>query len=224
MFKVKLIFSVFVLSACCFTTSSIAKTVLFDFHISSSAMGDAGLAFDDAESSVSYLDPISGLSITAEAFLDGVSGGTDLNGTGNNGYFGVNAAGSGDDTDQLDGANGTESIVFSFSEDVTLLSMDFNAFGGSGGSGEDRVSISISSGFSTTMDGNDFTNDLFETSQLISTADTLTIAWVDGGGVGLQSLSVDFTPAIVPEPSTYAAIFGLLAFGLTVSYRRRHKS
>jgi hypothetical protein len=50
------------------------------------------------------------------------------------------------------------------------------------------------------------------------TDDTLTIT--DGGGYG-GGQGVSLTLAPIPEPSTYAVLAGLLAFGLVATHRRR---
>lgn len=183
--------------------------------------GDAGSDFDSL-SSASYTDESTGLEISGTALLAGDTNpsNTVFNQTGS--YFGVNASVSpaSDDTDQLDGDDGAESMVFSFNQDVTLTHIDFGAFSGSGGVGEDEVLVSISDGSSFTIFGDSYTNDTLITSEVLSTSQTLTISWIEGNGVSLEFITVDFSPA-VPEPSTYAALLGLAAAGFAFIKRRR---
>ncbi len=88
---------------------------VFEFHDGSSrqAVGDA---FDDEAGSATYT--LNGIILTAEAFLDGSSSGTILNGAGTS--FGVNATGSGDETQRIDNKLGNESIQFSFDRSGTF--------------------------------------------------------------------------------------------------------
>jgi hypothetical protein len=52
---------------------------------------------------------------------------------------------------------------------------------------------------------------------------TLTLAWLDDNAQGPspdQLLGLDNVTVAIPEPSTYAAIFGALALGFVVTRRR----
>lgn len=199
--------------------SASLNAITFEFQTASGS-DLAGTAFSGVAGEASYMDG-SGLTIFGEAFEDGNSTGTIFNRTSSS--FGINGAlGSADDTDQIDGDGGVESAVFSFSQNVVLTSIDFESFGGTGNPGDDLIAITISGGgFSLNVDGNDFTNDLVTVSQTITTSQTLTISFVDGNGVGLESISVDL--AVVPEPSTYAAILGAIALCGVIVRRRLKK-
>lgn len=185
----------------------------FNFHDGSALVG-TGIVFDDAEGSAQ--DTQGAFTLTAEAFLDGNSTGTALNGS-NSDSFGVNAAGTGDETSRFDNDLGIESMVFSFNIGGTFESIDLRFI-------EETVNEAVLSfdggntfelNTSTRLSTNDdFTiNEAFTAGQAI----TLQISASAGAGenFGLESFTV------VPEPN----IFGLLA-GFTglifVMLKRRH--
>lgn len=91
---------------------------VFEFQDGSSrqAVGDA---FDNEAGSATYT--LNGIILTAEAFLDGSSSGTLLNGSSS---FGVNATGTGDETQRIDNDLGNESIQFSFNLAGTFDKID----------------------------------------------------------------------------------------------------
>ena len=115
-----------------------------------------------------------------------------------------------------------ESLTFVFNEDVTLISIDLTSF-----SGEEEF----------TAAGVDFANDEATNLAGLPTSDSSDVFTFAGGGislpagtsfsleaggpagssVGLEALTIDFTPA-VPEPSSIA-LLGL--FGLSAVARRR---
>jgi len=90
---------------------SLQGQYVFEFH-TGSALGTAGTALDGQAGSVNYTQ--NGITLTAEAFLNGSSSGTTLNGASTS--FGVNDALDDEKTQRIDKENGGvgESIQFSF--------------------------------------------------------------------------------------------------------------
>lgn len=185
--------------------------VTFLFH--NGSVAGAGLDIDDAEGSAT--STVSGITMTAEAFTDGVSAGTDINGTGTS--FGINGSGS-DDTDRFDNDDGVESLVFSFDTAGTFDILDLNAVD----SGTDNGILSFAGGgtyqltsVTATSGSDDFAiGESFTAGQLI----TLTVHVTNATNFGLQSLTIT---SAVPEPSSFAALAGLAMLGFVGSRRRR---
>jgi hypothetical protein len=190
--------------------------ITFNFHDGAATIG-SGIDLDTAGSSGSSL--VSGVTLSAEAFLDGVTTGTVFNGTSTN--FGINATGVGDDTDRFDNGIGIESMVFSFNTAGTFNTIDLSVLGA------DAEAVLSFDG------GNSF--DLFEGSATETTGGatdlhTITESFLAGQEItlavsgtadpstnfGLQA----FTITAIPEPSTYALLFGGLALGF-VAWRKR---
>ena len=124
------------------------------------------------------------------------------------GTFGINSAG-GDDSQRLDG-DLSETVFFSFNQDVVVTEIDFASFG------ED--SQILLNGDTLLTEGN-IVNGL---SFAISAGDTfsieaISVAGTTGSDVGLQHITVSI-PHPVPEPSSLA-LLGL--FGSVAMIRRR---
>lgn len=98
---------------------SLQGQYVFEFH-TGSALGTAGTALDGQAGSVNYTQD--GITLTAESFLNATSSGTKINGAGTS--FGVNATGSGDETQRIDNDLGNESIQFSFNLAGTFDKID----------------------------------------------------------------------------------------------------
>ena len=159
----------------------------------------------DAETG-SFTDTATGFTANFTAIVAGNTG--MLNATGDS--FGVNATGGGDDTDQLDGVQGAESIAITFSGPVsaTLTAIDVVGFGDT-----DAGTIDIG-GVSTIVASG--TDSVIPThTELVG--NTLTIAHTAGNGFGLESLT--FHVKAVPEPSSLL-VLGAFA-GLGLCSRRR---
>ena len=162
--------------------------------------------------------------------------------------FGINAPGSGDDTDAFDNGLTSEAmqIAFNTSADVgvKIVSMEFDRLTGSGAAGDDAAfvqffdeSSSLQNSVTVTnantagddkanFNGVDFPELIFQPGSYFD----LSVA--DGNGFGLEILIVDIDPAYysagsggggsggaVPEPAAAAMLLIGLA-GLT-GYRRR---
>lgn len=195
--------------------SSLSAQITFVFHDGSSLVS-VGSAFDNEEGSATFEQ--GGVTLTAEAFLDGVSSGTDLNGSGDG--FGVNALGGGDVTARFDQANGIESIVFSFNVAGTFDSIDLRYV-------DESAEAVLSFDGGNTFDlfagsGNEISasDDTFTIAETVAAGQHITLSIANlGVNFGLEAFTI--TPSAIPEPSTYALIFGGLALGLVIWKRRR---
>lgn len=195
---------------CCFAYTASAQTTFF-FHNDADTIG-TGADFSGNAGSVQ--DTQGPFTITAEAFLDGTSVGNPFNGAGDG--FGINAAGTGDETQRFDNDNGIESMVFSFNIGGTFQSLDLQFIEEltneallifDGGTTYQLNTTNANSG------ADDFTiNEVFTAGQSI----TLTMSGLAPAGenFSLQSFTV------VPEPATYALLGGILAFAFTAMRRR----
>ena len=156
--------------------------------------------------------PADGLTVTLTGTTTAASG--TFNGT--SGTFGINSAGA-DDSQRLDG-DLSETIFFSFNENVEIVSVDFTSFG--------VDSEILVNGDTLLTEGNVVSFD--PGAFVISAGDTFSIEAISvdgttGSDVGLQAITVNvLAPAdpggVVPEPSSLA-VLGLL--GSVAAIRRR---
>jgi len=184
------------------------------FELTNDGVGQTGGAsgtngnFDFGTPTDTFTD--SGLTASFQALVEGSTG--DLNAAGSS--FGVNAEGTGDETSQLDGDLGNESIEITFSgSDIvaTLTSVEFSDFGdddaGTIELGEESFDVAsgvVETPFSSGLIGN-----------------TLTIAFTEGNGFSIDELVFHVKPSevAVPEPSSGLALLAIA--GLLVGRRRR---
>lgn len=161
-----------------------------------------------------------GLEITFQSFIDGVAGDANDNINATSSSLGVNESGSGDDTDELDGDNGLESILISFNSPGSISKIELDSISVNGFSGSDEGEFVIDGNVIAVTNGtNSFTSpfDLRSNSFLVRYTDTDAAL---GTGFGLQTLTLDITVAAVPEPSS----FGIAALCLcAITGRRRRR-
>ena len=135
-----------------------------------------------------------------------------LNGTTTS--FGVNAPGTGDETAQIDGDLGLESVAITFDTNVTFLDFTVSLL-----SGDDAGSWTIDAG-----SPNGFTTSGVKAVNTAFTANTttITISFVNpgtlGNGFSLDEFRVE-TVAAVPTPAALPAGLGLM--GLMMIKRRK---
>ncbi|HBR95214.1 MAG TPA: hypothetical protein DEA90_13720 [Opitutae bacterium] len=186
----------------CFALSASADTTFF-FHDGDATIG-TGLLFDNAEGSIQ--DTQGSFTLTAEAFLDGVSTGTDFNGAGSG--FGVNATGTGDETQFFDDDLGTESIIFSFDIEGTFVSLDL-----AGINIDDEATLSFSGG--GTYNLSNATDDFYTIGEAFTSGQEITLSTNAAGAIfSLESFTV------VPEPGTFALLSGCAALTFVMLRRR----
>jgi hypothetical protein len=160
---------------------------------------------------------VSGITLTAEAFLDGVSSGTQINGASSS--FGVNATGSGDETQRLDNDLGVESIVFSFDIAGTLDSIDLR-FIESSGTMEGELVFDGGNTYqlnSVTATG---TSDIATIGESFTAGQSITLRIHSSAPASTNFALEGITITAVPEPSSFAIFAGLSALGF-IGLRRR---
>ena len=204
-----LLLPIFILSI----THASAAIVAFSFHDGSNTIG-TGSSLESSGSSGTSL--VSGVTLSADALLDGVTTGTVFNGA--TGSFGINATGTGDDTQRFDNGLGVESMVFSFDVAGTFTSIDLRfieeaaneaVLSFAGGNSYELNTTTALSGADDFNIGESFTAGQLITLQISSSPDALV-----GENFSLES----FTINTVPEPSS-TALLGL--GGLALILRRR---
>jgi len=201
---------------------SASAQVTFIFHNGSDldTLGPVGTTFDDTEGAAQYTQE--DITLTAEAFLDGISAGTDLNGSGSDG-FGVNAVGGDTATARLDVTTGvgTESIVFSFDVAGTFDSIDLRYIESSG---EEEGLLVFDGGNtyqlnSVTATGSE---DIVTVGESFTAGQSITLTLHGSAATGTNFALENFTvTSAVPEPSSFAALAGLAMLGFVGSRRRR---
>ena len=197
---------------------SLHGQIIFSFHDGSTTLTSGSDLDSGGSTGTSTVD---GVILTAEAFLGGVTTGTVFNGA--TGGFGINATGAGDETQRFDNDLGNESMVFSFSVGGTFDSIDFEFIEDSAEAvlsfdGGNSYDIFAGSATETTGGTTDFhtITETFVAGQEI----TLSVSGTAAAGENFSLQAFTITSAI-PEPSTYALIFGGLALGIVMWKRRR---
>lgn len=114
---------------------NMTKTIVSVLGVSTLlTMNVSGVQFDLRDSSVEALDGSDSFSLSAGAITATLSavvvGGTGVFNRTSTG-FGINASGSGDDTDGIDGDNGVESVSITFDFDILLNSISASGFSSS---------------------------------------------------------------------------------------------
>lgn len=173
---------------------------LFTFNM----INKNGESWDGLSAGV-YTNTGSGLTLEASlsAYLNGnYSSGSQLNSTVSE--FGINAAGSGDDTALFDTNNGQEALWVSFNRAVTIKSITVSSFTGG----------NVETGAYQVADGSlvNFTaSGIYTVDSILSQGSYFKVIAVNEGGGNGWSLN-SFTVEAVPEPATIAILsFGGLA-------------
>jgi hypothetical protein len=188
--------------------------VTFEFH-TGSALGVTGSALDNASGQAT--STVGGITLTAEAFLDGVSTSNILNGASDS--FGVNDSGADDQTQRLDNHNGIESIVFSFDTAGTFTSINLRFIESSGTQEGELVfdggnTIQLNS---VTATGS---SDIATIGESFTAGQSITLR-VHSSAVADTNFSLEgITISAVPEPSSFVALAGLMMLGFAGSRRR----
>jgi len=176
--------------------------------------GAQGSAFDFNQNTGSYDPGVDSVTLSFAAFMDGALGdpNDDLNATTTN--FGINADGTGDDTDEIDvSVQGTEAIRITFNSPdpnviITLDLIDINSFTG------DPATFTIIGGSSTSITGN---GDILIGQDVTGK----TIEFLAAGTSVFGVEGIQFTTYAIPEPSSMAMMALSMVFMLQVRRVRR---
>lgn len=188
-----------------------AQTIEFVFF-NGTELSDLGSNFDNQVGSVSQTT--GSITLTAEAFLDGISTGTALNGGADG--FGINSQGTGDQTQRIDNINGFETFVFSFNTAGTLQSINLRYIE----EVDNEAILSFENGnsfnlnTSTALSGEDdfFINETFLPGQEIS----LRISEASSLG---ENFALDSITIAIPENSVSSLWMSLFSYSILLGSR-----
>ena len=164
--------------------------------------------------------------------------------------FGINAPGSGDDTDALDNGLASEAIRFAFDTPaavgIKVVSLEFDRMTGSGGTGEDQALLSfydesgtldnsvVVTNANTAGDDKANFNGVSFAEQVYNPGAFFDISVQDGNGFGLEKLVIEVSAALytgdsggggggvaVPEPATACMLLMGMVSVLGLWRRRR---
>lgn len=185
-----------------------AEVVTFDFedYGAEQAGNDLDdLAFGTTSTTGSELI----VTMTATAIVEGTTGAFNLTSS----YFGINADGSGDDTDQFDAVNGVEKMTFWFDKPGTLQTIEFAAITSTA---NDTGTLSFAvSGLNTNFHEGNMVSDTLTLNQDYGAGEEITFEYAAGNGFGLQQMTVD----AIPEPASV----GLLVIAGALLWMRRRR-
>lgn len=121
-----------------------------------------------------------GVTATLVPFVEGSTG--DLNQT--NDGFGINEKESGDNTHELDGVNGVESISITFDQDVLFTELVLSDFGN-----DDKGTLTI--GNFSPVDITSTGTTSFSTDNFVSTGQSVVLKYAEGNGFSFDEFTVD---------------------------------
>jgi hypothetical protein len=173
--------------------ASSAQAVFFDLRDNAT--------LEPIDEVVSFNYAVGGIIATLTAGVGPPANGGVLNSTLSG--FGVNATGSGDATDMLDGVNGIEEVDITFNQNVTFTQLSVSSFGGT-----DAGEIVIAGGTPIPIATTGL-QDVPDTA--VSMGQSVIVRYVAGNGFSFDSFEV------TPEPGTVL----LLALGGLATMRRR---
>lgn len=138
--------------------------------------------------------------------------------------FGINATGSGDDTDALDDDQGAESIELSFSADVAFTQLTLSLFTPN----EDAAQLTIADFGPIALPPQAARTDVytFNSDNLVLAGQTVTLDFLGGNGFSFDSFSIETdvpTTGVPDSGSTAVLLAGALTglFGLGVRRSRQ---
>ncbi len=207
--RYKAVVRVFVVSAvlvivCTLSTEAYSVPITFNLR---------GPEIEDIDGAATMDVTRVGLTATLTA-NDGV-----LNRTANG--FGINASGSGDDTDAIDNGSGVvESVSIMFDQLVTFDQLKLSLFTSAA---SDEASLTIADGppiFLVDAGTTDIYN--FSTDNIVSINQSVVLAYWSGNGFGFDEFTVTTSATAVPEPATVTILgIGLAGLGIGYLWRRR---
>jgi len=188
-------------SVCSFSTLAQAFSITFNLR---------GAEIEALDETASFNVTKGGLTATSTA-NSGVLNRTD------NG-FGINASGSGDDTDTIDNGSGvTEFITIEFHQLVTFDQLVLSSFTTS-----ETASLTIASGSPITLVGTLPSADIynFSTDNTVPIGQSVMLAYSTGNGFSFDEFTVTLADSTaVPEPATII-LFGIGLVGLGGGFLR----